>query len=230
MTERSALIVGASRGLGFGLARELLTRGWRVIGTGRRADAAQKLKAALGSLGPLQTEMVDILEPAQVESLAQRRSGESLDLVVLNAGVAGRRDQSVQTATSDEVAHIMMTNAIAPVRAANSLLPLVKRGGTVAFMSSLMGSVAENHAGGMDLYRASKAALNSMTRGFVAEAASQKGVHVLSLHPGWVRTDMGGEAAPLSVEESTRGLADVLERGGNAGHRFVDYSGKELPW
>jgi NAD(P)-dependent dehydrogenase (short-subunit alcohol dehydrogenase family) len=82
----------------------------------------------------------------------------------------------------------------------------------------------------MDLYRASKAALNSLTRGFVATAAKNRAIRVLTLHPGWVRTDMGGEDAPLSIDESVRGMADVLERGGAPGHQFLDYAGQEIPW
>jgi NAD(P)-dependent dehydrogenase (short-subunit alcohol dehydrogenase family) len=82
----------------------------------------------------------------------------------------------------------------------------------------------------MDLYRASKAALNSLTRGFVATVAKDRDIRVLTMHPGWVRTDMGGDEAPLSIEESVRGLADVIERGGTEKHQFLDYAGNELPW
>lgn len=105
----------------------------------------------------------------------------------------------------------MYTNAAAPIRLARRLLPLIADGGTLAFMSSNMGSVADNLSGGMELYRASKAALNSLTRGFVATNVGDRPIAVLTMHPGWVRTAMGGPDAPLAIEESMAGLADVIE-------------------
>ena len=97
-------------------------------------------------------------------------------------------------------------------------------------MSSDMGSIALNLSGGLDLYRASKAALNSFTRSFVATEVRDRPVAVLTMQPGWVRTDMGGPNAPLSVEESVSRMADLIEAGQPPGHRFVDYQGAELAW
>lgn len=228
---RTALIVGASRGLGLGLTREISSRGWRVIATVRTPATAHELRSmARESAGQIRVETLDILDTAQLDALSVVLTGESLDLLFINAGISGPREQSVDTVTVDELNTIMLTNAIAPLRVARQLGPLVKQRGTVAFMSSRMGSVADNLAGGMDLYRASKAALNSLTRGFAATVAKDRALNVLTLHPGWVRTDMGGEAAPLSIHESVRGLANVLERDRSQPHQFLDYQGKELPW
>ncbi|MBV8591392.1 MAG: SDR family NAD(P)-dependent oxidoreductase [Acetobacteraceae bacterium] len=123
------------------------------------------------------------------------------------------------------------TNAVAPVRLARTLMDRMREpDAVIAFMTSIMGSVALNTEGGAELYRASKAALNSLTRSFAAGLRGRP-IAVLSFHPGWVRTDMGGEHAPLDVETSVRGIADVLERErGRPGHRFLDYTGHELPW
>ena len=151
-------------------------------------------------------------------------------VLFLNAGVSGPKHQSVDAVTEAELGALLMTNATAPLRIARRLLPNVVDGGTIAFMSSRMGSVADNQSGGMDLYRASKAALNSLTRGFAATAAPDRKVSVLTLHPGWVRTDMGGASAPLSIEQSVTGVADVLEAPRTARHVFLDYQGLELPW
>jgi NAD(P)-dependent dehydrogenase (short-subunit alcohol dehydrogenase family) len=129
-----------------------------------------------------------------------------------------------------DLAHVMWTNALSPVRIAGRLLPLVNTGGTVAFMSSIMGSITENSSGGHELYRISKTSLNMLARGFAATAAKDKALAVLNLHPGWVRTDMGGPSAPVGVEDSVRGLADVLETRRGAGHQYLDYQGRELPW
>ena len=132
--------------------------------------------------------------------------------------------------TADELASLMMTNAISPVRTARVLLPLVKDGGTVAFMSSLLGSVERRTHAVAELYSASKAALNSLTRGFAAKDVGGRKISVLNFHPGWVRTDMGGSGADIDVATSVTGMADVLEEDQVAGQRYVDYTGKELAW
>ena len=173
---------------------------------------------------------MDINDGPGCQALAGRLAGRRFDLILINAGIYGDREWTADTATPHEVGDIMFTNAVAPIRLARMLLPLLADGGTMAFMSSRMGSVAANTTGGGDLYRASKAALNSMTRGFAAHDVAGRPVAVLSLHPGWVRTAMGGAGAPLSVEQSVRGLADVLGRAWAPGHSFLDYQGETIPW
>ena len=228
---KTAIIVGASRGLGFGLAREFARRGWQVTATARNAAVANELADAVAaSDGRIAVEEVDIDRAESVDALAARLAGRRFDLVFINAGVSGPEHQSVDAATPQEMGALMYTNAVAPIRIARRLLPLVAEGGTVAFMSSNMGSIGGNLSGGMDLYRASKAALNSLTRGFVANDVRHRPIAVLTMHPGWVRTAMGGPDAPLSIEESVAGLADVIEASRPPGHRFVDYQGGELPW
>jgi NAD(P)-dependent dehydrogenase (short-subunit alcohol dehydrogenase family) len=124
----------------------------------------------------------------------------------------------------------MFTNAIAPIRLARDLLDRIRPGsGVLAFTSSVMGSVAQN-TGGHELYRASKAALNSLSRGLYGEIGGRK-ITVLTLHPGWVRTDMGGSSAAVSVEDSARGLVDVITREASSHrHAFLDYTGKSIAW
>lgn len=220
---RTALIVGASRGIGLGLAKDLRARGWRVTGTVRRPED----EAALREAG-IEVERVDIADAASADTLIERVSAP-LDLLVVNAGVSGPRHASVEEVTAEELGELMMTNAAGPVRLARRLLAAGKitDGGTVALMSSTMGSVSDNKSGGYDLYRMSKAALNMAVRSLDAELKGR--ARVLSLHPGWVQTDMGGPNAPLSVEDSARGLASVLERGEGV-PPFVDYKGDALPW
>jgi NAD(P)-dependent dehydrogenase (short-subunit alcohol dehydrogenase family) len=222
MTQQTALIIGASRGLGLGLAGEFAGRNWKVIATTRRAGSLQDARI---------TELpLDIRDDAQLASLRNRFDPESLDLLFLNAGVKGPEHQSADHVTSGELLDLMQVNAIAPVHVARQLLPKVKRGGTVAFMSSKMGSVALNEDGSWELYRASKAALNSLVRGFYAKDAGPRSVKVVTLHPGWVRTDMGGAGAPLSVGESVQGIANVLERHRSPDHLFLDYAGNQIAW
>ena len=223
---RRVLIIGASRGIGLGLAEELAERGWHVFASQR--SSSEHLARAAEDAG-IEVVTADVTDPATVEALAATIEPRSLDVVLLNAGIMGPESQSAATASADEVSEIVMTNAVGPARAAKVLLPLLKDGGTLAFTTSRMGSIAES-SGGYDLYRMSKAAQNILAKGIFERDAKQRGIAVLSLHPGWVQTDMGGPAAHLTVDESVDGLADVLEAEYAPGHRFLAYDGSEIPW
>ena len=210
------LIVGASRGIGLGLAQEFKARGWQVTGTERsRSDE-------LHALGDVRVETVDVSDPATFDI-----DGE-FDAVIVNAGITGAKHQSAEQATADEVAEVMMTNAFGPVHLGKKLLPQIRQGGTLAFMSSLMGSI-EDSSGGYELYRTSKTAQNMLAKGIAEQDAKERDLAVLSLHPGWVQTDMGGPDAHITVEESVKGLADVVENA-QTGYAYVDYTGKALPF
>lgn len=216
----TALIVGASRGLGLGLVRELAGRGWTVTGTVRGEASRAAVEAAGGA-----SALADVTDPASITALPEA----PLDLLFINAGVSGPAHQDAAQATAEEIGALLMTNAVAPVAAARALLGRVAEGGVLAFMTSRLGSVAANDSGHLELYSASKAALNSLTRSLVAKL--DRPLAVLSLHPGWVRTDMGGDGAPLDVETSARGLVDtILAHRGEPGSAFHDYSGATLPW
>jgi len=225
---KNALVVGASRGLGLGLVQELASRGWQVTATARDLAKATGLRDLPKNV---KLETIDIDDSASVDALAQRLSGQSFDVVFINAGIIGPQHNSADRATAEELGHLFATNSVSPIRLARKLVSTVKTGtGILAFMSSGMGSVSDNTTGGMELYRASKAALNSLIHSF-AVGLDDKKLTVLSVNPGWVRTDMGGENAPLDVATSSRGTADMLEkRAGTGGVSFVDYQNEELPW
>ena len=217
----TALVIGASRGLGLGMVKELAGRGWTVTGTVRR-DADRAAVTAAGGTAVV----ADVTDAGSVAALG---TGAALDLLFINAGVSGPAHDDAAQATAAELGALFQTNVTAPVAAARALLPHLAPGGIVAFMSSRMGSVADNTRGDKELYRASKAALNSLTRSMVAKL--DQPITVLTLHPGWVKTDMGGPGAPLDVPTSVHGLVDVIEaRRGQPGSVFLDYSGAELPW
>jgi NAD(P)-dependent dehydrogenase (short-subunit alcohol dehydrogenase family) len=226
-----ALVVGANRGIGLGVVQEFLTRGWDVIATARHPDQATALHdLAEVHPGQLSIAGLEMNDPAAVDGFAPTLGDRVLDVALINAGVSGPDHRSASAATIQETGALMFTNAIAPVRLARSLASHIRPGaGVLAFTSSIMGSIALN-GGGHELYRASKAALNSLARGLALELRG-KNMTVLSLHPGWVSTDMGGAAAPVTVEESAAGLVTVIEQqSGKHGHRFLDYTGKELAW
>ncbi|HUY04327.1 MAG TPA: SDR family oxidoreductase [Rhodocyclaceae bacterium] len=232
MNPPSVLIIGASRGLGLGLAAEFVARGWQVVASVRQPGPAEALKAlASANPGRLEIETVDIDRREQVVALGERLAGRTFDIVFVNAGIMGPKHQRAEDSSREEIGQLFTTNAIAPIALARLFLDRIRpEGGVLAFMSSRLGSVGDNIEGGTELYRASKAALNSLTRGLVAELRDRP-ITVLSLHPGWVRTDMGGASAPLDVATSARGLVDVvIGRRGSRTHVFLDYSGAEIPW
>ena len=224
---KTALIIGASRGLGLGLVKTLLADGWHVTATVRNPQNAQALQA----LGNVRIEKLDMDDQQAVIALSQQLKGDVFDLLFVNAGVKGPDVQTPGGATLAEVGQLFFTNAVAPINLAQRFAGQVRAdSGVLAFMSSVLGSVTMPDSPDLALYKASKAALNSMTNSFVTQLGDQK-LTVLSLHPGWVKTDMGGEGADIDVETSTRGLIDQVNAySGKGGHHFVNYKGETIPW
>jgi len=230
-----ALIVGASRGLGHGLAREHLRRGWRVVATVRHSGHSTARHTPLHDLkaeaeDALEIESLDINAPDQVAALRRRLDGRQLDLLFVNAGASSNPGELISQISTEDFTRMMVTNALSPMRVVDAFADLVRPDGTIAVMSSGMGSVAGNTEGGMEVYRASKASLNTLMRSFAARHEGDPRT-LLCIHPGWVRTDMGGPSAPLDVETSTRGIADVIAaHRGKPGLAFLDYRGETIAW
>ncbi|WP_062018343.1 SDR family NAD(P)-dependent oxidoreductase [Aureimonas sp. AU4] len=228
MTHQSVLVVGASRGLGFALAEEWLRRGWQVVATER--SRSDKL-ATLGDRYPgrLTVETTDINDAASIRALDERLTDRRLDVLFINAGIARAIEESPATASEGDFLDMMLTNAFSPVRAAEMLRGRVPAGGTIAIMTSELGSIA-NASGGWQLYSSSKAALNMLMKGYAAKN-SDDGHTLLLVAPGWVRTEMGGGDATLSVEESIPLVVDMIEANrGRPGLRYVDRFDETLPW
>ncbi len=226
MSEPTALIVGASRGLGLGLAREYLSRGWRVVATVRDASNPGEL-ATLGEA--CEVEAVDINHTGEVLSLRDRLAGRKLDLLFVNAGVSNGPKETVGDVSTEDFVRVLTTNTLSPLRVIEALAELVTPAGTIAAMSSGLGSVANNDRGGWEVYRASKAGLNTLLRSYAVRAGG--GRTLLAIAPGWVRTDMGGAGADLDVPTSVRGIADTIAaREGSGGVAFVNYQNSDMPW
>ena len=189
----SALILGASRGIGFEFVRQYLAEHWTVYATFR--SEADRLK--LRELGA-HTLKLDVLDLNDVAGISWQLDGEAFDVVINNAGVYGPRNSSTKSPPSlEEFDMVMRTNVLAAMRMIPVVAPLLTaKGGTLAFVSSRMGSIAEASASYGLLYRTSKAAINMVAKLAHADF-SPIGVRVLSLHPGWVRTDMGGPNADV---------------------------------
>ena len=224
------LIVGASRGLGLGLAQEYAGRGWRVIGTVRAGSTATGLHSlAAETQGQVRIETVDINHPDQVAALRHRLAGERIDLLFVNAGVANGPGETLTASTAEEFTRLMLTNAWSPLRVIEAFADLVPQDGVIAAMSSGLGSVTNNTRAQWEVYRASKAALNTMLRSFSVRSGA--GRTVLAVVPGWVRTDMGGANAALDIGTSVRGMADAIAaRRGTPGTAYVDYQGNDVAW
>ena len=228
-----AIVVGASRGIGLGLVRELLLQQWSVIATLRDITRLpDDLKQLLAEY-PDQLELaeLDLSHLDTANMITSKYSEGSIDLLLVSAGIAGPEHQRVEQSQPNEIVDLFWVNSIAPVTIARKFLPLMKANSLIAFMSSRMGSVALNDDGSMELYRASKAALNSISRGFAQNEAIPLNIGVLNLHPGWVQTEMGGSQAPVTVKESTAGLVKVIQASiGSNQHKFIDFQGHEMAW
>ncbi|CAN0623857.1 Short-chain dehydrogenase/reductase SDR [Burkholderia multivorans] len=224
---KTVLIVGASRGLGREFVRQYRRDGWNVIATARDDASLAALRALGAHAHPL-----DVAQPAQIAALGAALDGERLDAAIVVSGVYGPHTDGVETVTADEFDAVMHTNVRGPMQLLPILLPLVEdTRGVLAVVSSRMGSIAEATGTTGWLYRVSKAALNDVLR-----IASLQTRHAacISLHPGWVRTDMGGAQAAIDPETSVTGMRHVIAGAaadvGLANGRFFQYDGVELSW
>jgi len=223
---KTAVIIGASRGLGLGLVKEYLARGWNVIGTERTAGSAKELHAL--ATPALRIETIDINDEKQTAALKSRLAGTGIDLLFVNAGVIDDVEP-VGNVSTEEFTRLMVTNALSPLRVIEALDDLVAPTGSIAVMSSGLASVENNTGGGYEVYRASKAALNTLMRSYAARAGGKRSLFCMA--PGHVRTDMGGDSAPLDVATSTRGMADTIAaHAGKPGLKFLSYQNAILPW
>jgi NAD(P)-dependent dehydrogenase (short-subunit alcohol dehydrogenase family) len=222
------LILGGSRGLGFGLTQEWCRRGWNVIATKRRSsqlleELAQRYPATL----EIETADVDDLE--SVRGLRSRLDGRRIDVLFVNAGVSNAVGSTPATVDEASFLNMMLTNTLGPVRAVELFEALVPASGVMAAMSSDLGSIAKS-SGYWELYSASKAALNMLMKCFAGRREGDPRAMLL-VAPGWVRTDMGGPQATLSVEESAAAIVKMVEESrGKPGLRFVDRFGYSIPW
>ncbi|HTS90535.1 MAG TPA: SDR family oxidoreductase [Stellaceae bacterium] len=222
----TVLITGAGRGIGLEFARQYAAEGWRVIATIRDTAKAGEL----GRLsGKIEAHRLDVTDLKGVAALSRELARESIDVLIASAGVYLARSMTPQHVDEAAWLETFRVNTIAPVALAGAFLEQVRRseGKRLVAITSRMGSIAEN-PGGAIAYRSSKAALNSAWKGI---AASNREVIAVVLHPGWVRTEMGGEGAPVSPEASVKGMRGVIAKLAPADSgRFFNHLGEEIPW
>jgi NAD(P)-dependent dehydrogenase (short-subunit alcohol dehydrogenase family) len=223
----TALIVGASKGLGLAMAAEFLRRGWRVIATVRGGSRTPLHE--LDAQERLEIEVLDMTVPEQVAALHDRLSGRSLDLLFVNAAIT-HGDIPVADVSTESFTEVMVTNALSPLRVVESLQDLVPDSGTIGIMSSRQGSVSQNTRGGHEVYRASKSALNQLFRSYAARHADDPRT-LLLINPGHVKTELGGDDAKLTVDDSIPGVVDtIVAHAGEGGLQFLDYQNQIVPW
>ena len=225
----TALITGANRGIGLAFARACAADGWRVHACCRRPERAGGPGPVSG--GDMVVHRLDVCERRSVADLASALGGEAIDLLVNNAAISGG-EQSFGAIDYASWEQTWRTNVIGPYRVAEAFADRVAASALrcMAFISSSSGSIARVDSGGGYIYRASKTALNMVVVNLAKDLAG-RGITVLALHPGWVRTDMGGPEAPVSPEESVAGMRRVIaESGPERSGTCRDFRGEPLPW
>ncbi len=224
----TVLITGANRGIGLALAKAGQASGRRVIATCRNPEGAGDLQALAGP--DFAVERLDIADSASIRALADRLADQTIDILFQNAGVYGGERQSRTNMDSQAWLETLRVSVIAPFEVATAFEPHLKRSarGRLVTLSSQMGSIAGASTGAY-AYRSAKAALNRVMRLMALELAGS--VIVVPVHPGWVRTDMGGTGADLAPEQSAAGLLALADRLTPADSgRFWNWDGRELPW
>lgn len=222
------LITGANRGIGLALVQSFARDGWKIHACCRNLEKAKDLKAVSGDIT---RHKLDVTDNLKVESLARELADEPIDVLVNNAGVYNTRE-GFGTTEYEAWADMLAVNTLSPLRVVEHFADLVAASDrkVIANMSSRLGSISAAEKGGSYPYRTSKCALNMVTKLLSIDLAD-RGITTIAMHPGWVQTDMGGDAADITVDQSVRGLRALLDRVGqddNGG--FFNYDGTALPW
>ncbi|MES2767247.1 MAG: SDR family oxidoreductase [Bacteroidota bacterium] len=228
------LITGANRGIGLGLTEAFLKDGWKVIAS-YREDKGGLTELHSSFKNELFIAKCDVASDESVADFLKEVSGsfKSIDILVNNAGILPSRQSSIEKVTADDLLKTLNTNTVGPLRIINAFLPMVRNGvlKKIINFSTMMSSYALNKTGGSYTYRISKNALNMLNYNLSIELKPE-GIMALAVHPGWVQTEMGGEKAPISVEESVSGLKELFLKSSVETHtgKLFDYTGAELPW
>lgn len=230
--QKVIVVTGVSRGLGLELCRQYLLEGVKVYGCCRFPEQSRELLKLKHNSGH-QFELVplDITQPGMIHNLPYVIE-EPVDILINNAGVYGPSGLGYDQLTVEPWMEVLRVNAVAPMMVTQALIDKVARSKEkkVIMMSSKMGSIGDNQKGGSYIYRSAKAALNAIGKSLAIDLAGL-GISVGIVHPGWVRTDMGGMNAPLDTETSIHGIRKVIEQLSlkNSG-QFISFDGSPIPW
>ena len=231
---KTVLITGANRGIGLELTKQYAVEGWRVLACSRtphKSDALNKLATKYPEL--IDVHALDVADPAQIEHLAQTLSNQSIDILINNAGIYPKSDTSGfgHTNYADWMTAFSI-NTMAPLKMAETFVKQITLGKhkLIVTITSQMGSIEDNSSGGNYLYRSSKAAANMVMKSLAVDLKNT-GITAVAFNPGWVKTDMGGPSAMISVEQSVKGMRQVISKLTLADTgKFLGYEGNEIPW
>ena len=230
----TTLITGANRGVGLEFSRQLAEDGWCVLACSRnleKSDALNKLAAEYPERITLYA--LDVTDHGQIEKLSQTLANKPIDLLINNAGVfPDINERSFGQTDYDAWAHAFLVNTMAPLKMVEEFITQITQSSrkTIVTITSKMGSVADNGRGGSYIYRSSKSAVNMVVKSIAIDLESDEIISVL-LHPGWVRTDMGGPSGLISVEQSVSGMLSVIrEVTSTDSGKFIAYDGQIIPW
>ncbi|MDB5036692.1 MAG: short-chain dehydrogenase [Bacteriovoracaceae bacterium] len=230
MDRKMAIVSGASRGIGLEFTRQLLQKECFVVATARNLANDELKNLTQEFPDQLQLEVLDVGDDRSTESFTKKLKISHLDLLISNAGIIGGENTNLKNASSKDLLESFNINSIGPLRLARNLLPLLEKAShpIVANITSLMGSIADNKSGGYYAYRMSKAALNMFNKSFSIDFPK---ITSVVLHPGWVKTDMGGPNAHITSERSVSRMLSIIEnlKSKDSG-KFFSFDGRELPW
>ena len=228
----TVLITGTNRGLGLEFVKHFLGRSDTVIATCRDSSSATELQALAANNENLSLKNLDVSDEQSMAAFATELKDTPIDVFISNAGVYGPRDANFGNVGSSEWEQVIRVNAIAPMLLTQLIIGSLRQGTDkkLVYVTSKMGSIDDNKGGGSYIYRSSKTALNSVVKSLSVDLASE-GFSVAVVHPGWVRTDMGGPNGLIDVQTSVGGMLAVIDglSPDNAGD-FFNYDGSLIPW
>ena len=227
------LVTGANRGIGLEMVKIAVSKRWQVFACCRNPHTADKLnEVATMSGGLVNVKIVDVTDRAQIQALAYELRNECIDILINNAGIYGETNGSLGEFSDADWLNTFQINTIAPLRMAEAFVDPVacSQKKLIATMSSKMGSMDDNGSGGCYVYRSSKAAVNAVVKSLSIDL-KPKGITCVALHPGWVKTDMGGPNAEITTRQCVTQLFNILENCTTKDSgKFIDVDGNEVPW
>ncbi len=226
------LITGSNRGIGLQLCREYARAGWQVHACCRQPNEAEALKRLAETYPLISIHCLDTTNFQQIDALSKLLVDEKIDILFNNAGVYGPYDAHFGNTDTEQWIACLSVNTIAPMKVMEAFVNQVasSQHKIIATMSSKMGSMDDNGSGGSYIYRSSKAAVNAVMKSAAIDL-KKKDIKVAVLHPGWVKTDMGGPHAEISTQQCVSGLKTILDNLTlDKSGQFFDIDGSQIPW
>ena len=232
MTNPTILITGANRGIGLALTEQFAAEGWQVLACCRNPAEASQLQMLAERDRAIEIQALDVTDYKQMTTLADQLGDRPIDILLSNAGIYGSKGVGFGAVDAQEWRQVLEVNTIAPLMLVQAFVEQVaaSQQKLVAVISSKVGSIVDNSSGGSYIYRSSKTAVNQVVKCLSIDL-SGRGISAISLHPGWVKTDMGGPNAEISTDESVSGLKSILQSAGlEQTGQFIEFNGNRIPW